>query len=199
MDPSEDVFEGPATGLSVPMSRGRVMFDRESGPGTKVRHLRGYGPFISFCTSHGESADGLAAEPERLVRFLRAFAAEIEGDNALSAAAAVFAGNAIAGLRADAGWMAYEGGFPCVGNGEQQFEVHRLLEVLPRADEEMVQRLVSALADWAREAVDDSPVRQPQPLPPRAGQPRYVRPALPAVTYYTSEGGTHPVRAAVGR
>jgi hypothetical protein len=192
MDPREDVFEGPATGSPVPMSRDRAMFERDSGPGTKVRHLRGYGPFIGFCTSHGESADGLAADPERLVRFLRAFGAEIGGELGLKAAAAIFVGNAIARLRADAQWTADEGGFPSVGNGEQQFEVHRLLDVLQRADDEMVRRFVSALTDWAREVVDDSPVRQPRPVPPRTGQPRYVRPALPAVTYYTSEGEPIP-------
>ena len=129
MDPSEDVFEGPAADLPMPMSRDSAMFERESGPGTNLRHLRGYGPFIRFCTFHGESADGLAADPERLVRFLRAFGAEIGGEPGIRAAAAVFVGNAIAGLRADAEWTAYEGDFPSVGNGEQQFQVHRLLDV----------------------------------------------------------------------
>ena len=188
MDPREDVFDGPATGLPAQMSRGRVMFERESGPAAQVRHLRGYGPFIGFCTSHGESADRLAAEPARLVRFLRAFAVEIERDGTLSTAAAVFVGNSIAGWRADAGWVAYEGGFPTVGNREQQFEVHRLLGGLRQADDAMVRGLVSVLENWAQEVVDDSPVRSPDPVPPAAGQARYVRPALPAVTYYTAQG-----------
>jgi hypothetical protein len=188
MDPREDVFEGPATALPVPMSRGRVMFERESGPGAQVRHLRGYGPFIEFCTSHGESAVGLAAEPARLVRFLRVSAVEIASDSTLMAAAAVFTGNSIAGLRADAQWRFHEGGFLSVGNEHGQFEVHRLLEVLQQANDEMIERFVSTLEDWAREVVDDSPVRQPQPIPPRAGQPRYVRPSLPAVAYYSAQG-----------
>jgi hypothetical protein len=192
MDPTEDLFEGPATGLPVPVARGRATFQRESGLEAKVRHLRGYGPFIGFCAAHGESAEELAMEPERLVRFLRAFAVQVGSDSALSAAAAVFAGNAIALLRADAQWTAYEGGFPSVGNGEQQFEVHRLLEVLQRADEGMVRRLVAGLAEWAREVVDDSPARQPRPIPPPAGQPRYFRPALPATMYYSVQGQPIP-------
>ena len=156
------MLEGPAADLPMPMSRDSAMFERESGPGTNFG-MRGYGPLIRFCTFHGESADGLAADPERLVRFLRAFGAEIGGEPGIRAAAAVFVGNAIAGLRADAQWTAYEGDFPSVGNGEQQFQVHRLLDALQRADDEMVRRLVSALTDWAREVLDDSPVRQPLP------------------------------------
>jgi hypothetical protein len=192
MDPREDVFEGPATDLPMPMSRETAMFEPESGPGKKVRHLRGYGPFIGFCASHGESADGLAEQPERLIRFLRAFGAELGVEPGLRTAAAVFVGNAIARLRADAQWTAYEGDFPSVGNGEQQFQVHRLLDVLQGADDEMVRRLVSALADWAGESVDESPVRQPTPVSPHAGQPRYVRPVLPAVAYYSAQGDPIP-------
>jgi Family of unknown function (DUF6226) len=192
MDPIEDVFEGPATDLPMPMTRGSAMFEREPGPGTKVRHLRGYGQFIGFCTSRGESADGLAAQPERLVRFLRAYGAEIAGEPRLRAASEVFVGNALARLRADSQWTVYEGSLPTVGNEEQQFDVHRLLDVLQSADDEMVQRFVSALADWARAVVDDSPVRQPTPRPPGAGQPGYVRPALPALTYYSAQGDPIP-------
>jgi hypothetical protein len=132
------------------------------------REFRNEGPASSrlwpvhrFCSAHGESAERLAAPPARLVRFLHAFAGEVERDGTLRVAAAVFAGNSIAGLRADAGWVAYEGGFPTVGNGEQQFEVHRLLEGLQEAGDATVRSLASVLEDWAREVVDDSPVGGP--------------------------------------
>lgn len=192
MGSMEDLFEGQPTGLPVPMSRGGRLYLQGVSPAATVRHVGGYAPFIGFCAGRGVRAEELASDPERLIRFLRAFGAQIESDSTLSAAAAVFAGNVIARLRPDAQWTVYEDGLPTVGNWERQFEIDRLLEGLRSADDESVRGLVSVLLDWVMEDVDDSPAVQPVPVPPAAGQPRYVRPPLPATTYYSVEGEPIP-------
>jgi hypothetical protein len=137
-------------------------------------------------------AEELAADVGRLFWFLRTFGSQMDKDSALKAAAAIFAGNTIARLRPDARWTAYEGGSPTVGNRTKQFEVDRLLDGLRSADEEAVQGLIAALADWAQEEPDESPEMHPLPVSPAAGQPRYVRPLLPAVTYHSDAGKPIP-------
>lgn len=49
----------------------------------------------------------------RLFWFLPAFGSDLEEYTKRKSAAAIFAGNTIAGLRPDSRWMAYE--FPCWG------------------------------------------------------------------------------------
>ena len=191
MGTTEDLFEGPPTGLPAAMPRGSALYREGPGPAV-VRHVGGYAPFADFCNARGARADELAADPERLIWFLRTAGSELADDGTLSAAAAIFAGNTIARLRPDAQWTAYEGAPPTVGNREKQFEVDRLLEVLRSVDDAAVRRIVAVLSDWAREEPDESAARPPRPVPPAAGQPRYVRPPLPAATYYSREGEPIP-------
>lgn len=191
MGTSEDVFDGQPTGLPEPMSRGSALYWPGPGPAV-VRHLKGYAPFVDFCAAQAVPAGELAADPERLIWFLRRFASRIASDGALRAAAAVFAGNTIAGLRPDAEWTAYEGAPSTVGNREKRFETDRLLEALRSADDAAVRGFVAMLLDWAREEPDEPPPMRPHPLSPAAGQPRYVRPDLPAETYYTRNGAPIP-------
>lgn len=192
MGPTEDLFEGQPSGLPEPMPRGRARYQPPDGEPAKIRHLGGYAPFIEFCTGRGVRAEELASDPERLIAFLRTFGSHFENDSTLSAAAAVFAGNAIARLRPDAQWTAVEGASATVGNRQRQFDVDRLLVAVRSADEKSLRGFVSALLDWAREEVDSSPAMQPVPVSPTAGQPRYVRPDLPTTTYYSADGEPIP-------
>jgi hypothetical protein len=191
MGTAEDLFDGQPTGLPEPMPRRSALYRPGPGPAV-VRHLRGYAPFVDFCAAQGVQAGELAADPERLIWFLRRFGSRIESDSTLSAAAAVFTGNTIARLRPDAEWTAYEGAPSTVGNREKRFEMDRLLEALRSADDAAIRGLVAALLDWAREEPDEPPPMRPLPVPPAAGQPRYVRPDLPAATYYSRKGEPIP-------
>ncbi|BCW65302.1 hypothetical protein NicSoilB4_00650 [Arthrobacter sp. NicSoilB4] len=192
MGPTEDLFEGMPGRLPESMARGRALYRSTEGPTAAVRHVGGYAPFIEFCERNGVHAGELASDPEGLIWFLRWHGAQLAHEGALSAAAAVFAGNTIAGLRPDARWYAYEGAPPTVGNRERQFEVDRLLDGLVSADDESIQELVSMLAVWAQEELDEAPAAQPIPVAPSAGQPRYVRPHLPQMTYFSPEGRPIP-------
>ena len=192
MGTTEDLFEGTPGGLPDAVARGRALYRQAEGPTAAVRHVGGYARFIEFCDRNGVRASELASDPERLIWFLRTHGSQLAGDGALSAAAAVFAGNTIAGLRPDARWTAYEGASPTVGNAVRQFEVDRLLGGLRSADDESVQGLVAMLADWAQEELDEAPAAQPIPVAPPAGQTRYVRPHLPTTVYYSPEGEPIP-------
>lgn len=185
------MFEGPPTGLPAPMSRGSALYREGPGPAV-VRHVGGYAAFVEFCAAQGVRADELATDPERLIWFLRTVGPRLAEDSRFGAAAAVFAGNTIARLRPDAEWTAYDGTSPTVGNRAKRFEVDRLLEGLRSADDAAVRRLVAVLADWAREELEEPAAMPPLPVPPRPGQPRYVRPPLPAVTYYSRDGEPIP-------
>lgn len=192
MAQAEDVFEGEPGGLPEPMPRGRTLYREAEAPTSAVRHVGGYAPFVDFCEAHGVRAGDLAAGPERLIWFLHEHGARLAADGALGAAAAVFAGNTIAWLRPDARWTSYEGAPPLVGNRERQFETGRLLEGLRSADDGSIRGLVAMLADWARAEPEETPDMQPLPVVPAAGQPRYVRPHLPATVYYSSAGEPIP-------
>ena len=191
MGTAEDLFDGQPTGFPTPMSRGSALYREGPGPAV-VRHVGGYAPFVEFCAAQGVRAEELAADAERLIWFLRAFGSRLAEHSTLSAAAAVFAGNTIARLRPDAQWNAYEGASTTVGNRERQFEIDRLLDGLRSADDNSVRGLVAAILDWARDEPEEPPAMLPRPASPAAGQPRYVRPDLPAKTYYSREG--EPIR-----
>lgn len=191
MGTPEDLFEGQPTGMPEPMPRGTALYREGSGPAV-VRHLEGYAPFLDFSAARGARPEELAADPERLIRFLRTAGSQLAEDSTLSAAAAVFAGNTIARLRPDAKWTAYEGAPSTVGNREKQFEVNRLLEALRSADDDAVRGLIAVLSDWAQDEPVEPPARPPVPVRPAAGRPRYVRPDLPAATYYSRDGEPIP-------
>jgi hypothetical protein len=133
-------------------------------------------------------AEELAPDPERLIWFLQMVGSQIESSSTLRAAATVFAGNAVARLRPDAQWTAYQGASPTVGNRERQFEIDRLLDTVRSADDESVQELVSMLSDWTQEEPAEAPAPQPLPATRAAGQPRYLRPHMPATTYFSRKG-----------
>ncbi|MCU1566817.1 MAG: hypothetical protein JWQ56_1754 [Pseudarthrobacter sp.] len=192
MGSAEDLFEGEPPALPAPMACRTALYVPGSGPAPQVKHVGGYGQFIGFCTKNGVRAEELAADPARLFWFLRTLGSELEGDARLKSAAAIFAGNTIAGLRPDSRWTAYEGGSPTVGNRRKQFEVERLLDALRDAEEAAVQGLIGVLAEWAQEDPDVSPPMHLLPDSPVAGQPRYMRPPLPAVTCYSDDGKSIP-------
>lgn len=188
MGTAEDFFDGPPTGLPVPMPRGVALYREAAGPPAAVRHVGGYAPFVEFYAGRGEPADELASDPARLIRFLRASGADLDHDGGLRAAAAIFLGNALVRLRPDAHWTTYEGAPSTVGNRETGFEVDRLLDALDSADDDAVRGLLSKLADWATDEPDDSPAARPVPVPPPPGAPRYARPPLPTSTFYSATG-----------
>ena len=70
--------------------------------------MESYGQFVGFCAVQGVRAEKLAADSGRLFWFLPAFGFRSGGGTRLKPAAAIFAGNTIAGLRSDSRWMAYE-------------------------------------------------------------------------------------------
>lgn len=188
MGSAEELFEGKPSGLPAPTERGTALYRQGLDPAPVVKHVAGYDLFLEFCAGHGVPAKELVGDPDRLFSFLRTFGSEIENDSALKAAAAVFAGNGIARLRPDAGWTAYEGGAPTVGNRERQFVIYRLLDGLRTADDAAVQGLVAVVSDWTQEETDEPPAMHPRPLSPSQGQPRYVRPLLSEGTYYSEDG-----------
>jgi len=192
MGTTEDLFDGPAIALPVAMPRRTALYREESGPPAVVRHARGYAAFVDFCAARGEPAAELAADTARLVGFLRASGAALDQDTGLRAAAGIFVGNTIAGLRPDAHWRTYEGAAATVGNRETQFEVHRLVEALGLADDDAVGGLLSKLSEWARDEPEQPPAPLPVPVAPPAGAARYVRPPLPASTFYSA--AEEPVR-----
>ena len=115
------------------------------------------------------------------------------GDPALKSAAAIIAGNAVAGLRPDSRWAIYEAGSPTVGNRRKQFDIDRLLDTLVWRG-----RSSSAGTYWRAGNVGPGIARE-SPLPmhlvpgsPAARQSRYMRPLLPAVTYYSDDGNSAP-------
>lgn len=191
MGTAEDLFEGQPTGLPAPTSRSSALYREGSGPAV-VRHLEGYGPFVDFCSAQGVPAAELAADPERLIRFLRTVGSRLADASTLRAAAAVFAGNTIAALRPDVKWTAYEGAPPTVGNREKAFEVDRLLEALHTADDDAVDGLLAVLSGWAQEESEEPPARPPRPAFQSAGCPRYHRPDLPKEIYYNRDGEPIP-------
>ncbi|HSO91270.1 MAG TPA: hypothetical protein VLR70_09000, partial [Arthrobacter sp.] len=163
MGTTEDIFEGQPTGTPEPMARGTALYREGSGPAV-VRHLAGYAPFVYFCAARGARPKELAADPERLIRFLRTAGPELAADSTLSAAAAVFTGNTIAALRPDAKWTAYEEAPSTVGNRDKAFEPDRLLEALRTADDDAVDGLIAVLSDWAQEEPEEPPARPPRPV-----------------------------------
>lgn len=191
MGTTEDIFEGQPTGPPEPTARGTALYREGPGPAA-VRHLAGYAPFVDFCTARGARPKELAADPEKLIAFLRTAGPGLAADSTLSAAAAVFTGNTIAALRPDAKWTAYEGAPSTVGNRAKGFEPDRLLEALRSADDVAVRGLIAVLSDWAREEPEEPPARPPRPVVRPAGQPRYARPDLPAETYFNSDGEPIP-------
>jgi hypothetical protein len=191
MGTAENVFDGQPAAPPEPMPRRSAQYREGPGPAV-VRHLQGYAPFLDFCTGQGERAGELAADPERLIRFLRTHGGELAKCSTLRAAAAVFVGNTIAALRTDAKWTAYEGAPSTVGNRAKGFEVDRLLEALRSADDDAVDGLIAVLTDWAQEEADEPPAMPRLPVFRPAVQPRYVRPDLPTETYYNSDGEPIP-------
>lgn len=191
MEPAEDLFEGPATALPVPVPRRVAVYVPEEEIPAPVRHVRGYAPFLTFCAAHGTSAAELAADPVRLIAFVRICAPQIVADDALRDAAAVFIGNVIAGLRPDAFWQAYEDVLPTVGTREQGFTPGILPGRLPELDDGMVQDFLTLLLDWAQ-AEEEEDLPQPQPVPSPRGLSRYSRPQLPAAECRDADGKLIP-------
>lgn len=190
MGSAGELFEGEPTGLPEPMALGSATYRLASDPAPPVRHLGGYERFVAFCAGQGVEAGELAADPVRLIGFLRTFGKNIATDAGLKQAAGVFAGNTLARARPDAAWRAYEGAPAMVGTDDLRFEVGRLLDALRDADEALLQGFISTVSEWAGDK-PGPPMVQPRPasLPAARG---YVRPALPEDTYYAEDGAVIP-------
>ena len=188
MGTTEDLFEGTPGGLPDAAARGRALYRQAEGPTAAVRHGGAYARFIEFCDRNGVRASELASDPERLIWFLRTHGSQLAGDGTLSAAAAVFAGNTIAGLRPDARWTAYEVLAHGGKRGEGSSRLIACSAACAAPTTNPVQGLAAMLADWAQEELDEAPAAQPIPVVLPAGQSRYVRPHLPTTVYYLPEG-----------
>ncbi|BCW20562.1 hypothetical protein NtRootA9_32700 [Arthrobacter sp. NtRootA9] len=185
-----ELFEGAPAQLPEPMARGTALYRPIQEQPQPVRHVGGYEPFIEFCRGMGLQPAELAGDAIRLLRFLRQAAPDIVNDGGLKNAAAVFAGNALARMRPDAEWKAYEGGAPTVGTEELQFEVDHFMDGLNIADDAAVEGLFAQVSEWAR-SEPNPPMMQPQPTSRRTDR-SYVRPALRMDTYDAEDGTAIP-------
>ena len=178
----EDLFVGPPgvlpAGVSLGQARYGPLTDGQSG---QVRHVGGYAVFARYCEAAGAVPAELAADPAALAGFLQAHGPTIRANSDRLAAAAVFTGNTIAGLRPDASWTVGPGGAE-VGNHEARFVVRAVVEGLCGAGDEMVQAFAAKLRGWAQEDLGGPA----GPLPvPASGHPVYIRPSLPDVRYFS--------------
>jgi Family of unknown function (DUF6226) len=197
MAAAEDLFEGPATGPPRPVYSSRALY-RPEAEGSDVRHVGGYAPFVGFCAQHGEDAAGLAADPVRLLEFLRAHAAALLAEPELGKAAEVFAGNTVVAQRPDAQWHSMEGGITEAGDHEMSLVVQGLVERLHHADVEQFTESLTTIRDWAESDPEPLPRFEehdgnlPQPVPLPAGWKPYVRPDLPVEVYRDADGEQIP-------
>ncbi|MGW6175191.1 DUF6226 family protein [Arthrobacter sp. NPDC055138] len=193
MAAAEDLFEGPATGPPLPVYSSRALY-RSEAEGPEVRHVAGYASFVGFCARHGEDAASLAADPVRLLEFLRANTAALLAEAELGNAAEVFTGNTVVAQRPDARWRSMEGGITEAGDHEMSLVVQGLVERLHAADVNQFAESLATIRDWAESDPEPLPrfeehdANLPQPVPLPAGWKPYVRPDLPMEVYRDADG-----------
>ncbi len=193
MAAAEDLFEGPAAGPPLAVYSSRALY-RSEAEGSEIRHVGGYAPFVGFCARHGEDAAGLAADPVRLLEFLRANTAVLLAEPELGNAAEVFAGNTVVAQRPDAQWRSVEGGVTEAGDHEMSLVVQGLVERLHAADVEQFAESLATIRDWAESDPEPLPRFEehdgnlPQPVPLPSGWKPYVRPEIPVEVYRDADG-----------
>lgn len=183
------MFTGPPMAPPPPMARRTSDFlPIEEIP--VIRHAAGYSPFLAFCTTHQAHPGHLASDFPALVAFLRTHAGRLQEDPALLRAAAVFTGNTVATLRADAQWQAGTSDELTVGTEDAAFEPTRLLQHLPLASADQIDSFLNEVEDWRH----GEPLPSPPPLPsaPQASGAAYLRPPLPQQIFTTPEGHQIP-------
>lgn len=183
---SENIFDGPAQAAPEPMAQQATISWTTDLTTARlpVRHLTGYAAFVDF--SEGLGAPALSADVATLLDFLRQHTAALAADTALADAAAVYLGNVIASLRADACWQVFDGLDGSVGNDSIQFTPMTLIERL-RETENWAPKILDLLQDWAGEVIAEA---MPYPVlaGSRPGIPRYERPSWSEATYYAADG-----------
>jgi hypothetical protein len=186
MGHSENIFDGPAQTAPEPMAQQATISWTADLTAARlpVRHLTGYVAFVDFSESLG--APALSADVCALLDFLRQHAAVLAADTALADAAAVYLGNVIASLRADAYWQLFDGAEISVGNDSIQFTPMTLIERL-RETENWAPTMRDLLQDWAGEVIAE-PMPYPVLAGSRPGTPRYERPPWSEATYYAADG-----------
>jgi|GEM_PF-372659 len=190
----EDLFGGPASGLSAPLSNKAVLSRRtaQSGPAAEdaapVKHLAGYAPFVAFCASRGVPAGQLASDVSALLAFLRTNIDGIPGDPGLNEAATIFVGNVIAAMRPEAHWTVMADGSREVGDRDMMITVDRLMDGLGEADDGMVAGLLTHLTEWAADEPDGPELPALRPVPSGQFREPFVRPELPSRDYRNADG-----------
>ncbi|TJY71468.1 hypothetical protein E4J89_04270 [Arthrobacter sp. CAU 1506] len=197
MAAAEDLFEGPATGPPLPVYSGRALYRSETDE-SEIRHVGGYAPFVGFCARLGEDAAGLAADPVRLLEFLRANAAALLADPDVANAAEVFTGNTVVAQRPDAQWRSMEGGVTEAGDHEMSLIVQGLVERLHSASVEQFAESLATVREWVESDPEPLPRFEehdgnlPQPVPLPAGWKPYVRPDISVEVYRDADGTPLP-------
>ncbi|GAB3270616.1 hypothetical protein GCM10027449_05660 [Sinomonas notoginsengisoli] len=144
----EDLFDGRAHVLHTPPSQfarnAAVYTRRAEGPDpVPVRHRAGYARFAEFLASRGMDPRTTARDPLALLAHLRAHHQEIMGRPGLAEAAAVFLGNTIAAVRADAEWVG-----PHVRGPRVRFSPQTIIEKVGAAPREHLDQLEAQLTTW---------------------------------------------------
>lgn len=183
MDPAENVFDGPVQPLPVPRDQSTSDFVQAENAAL-TRHVSGYGPFLSFCAAQQVRPQDLAGDLPALVSFLREHFHHLQSDPALAAAATVFTGNALTGLRADAQWQQGTDGSVTVDAEGGRFEISVLVEHLHLATDDQIDAYLDDVEDWAH--WEPVPTTAPPPTP--VGAAGYRRPPLPQQVFHTPEG-----------
>lgn len=170
----EDLFEGPAHPLYVPPSlfaRNAAVYTRRAeGPKpAPVRHRAGYAQYAEFLASRGIDPRTTARDPVALVEQLRTHHHEIMEGPGLAEAAAVFLGNALTALRADASWVG-----DVVRGPRQRITPLTLLARLGEATPEQMGQLSELVRTWGT-AVYPEPLEFPEPVARSLAHP-YARP-----------------------
>ncbi|PLC10762.1 hypothetical protein AUQ48_17070 [Kocuria flava] len=155
-----------------------------------IRHVAGYGPFLTFCAAQHTDPRHLASNLPALVTFLRTHTDALHQDPALLRAAAVFTGNTVATLRPDAQWQAGIRDELTVANEDRAFELTRLLQHLHLATDDQIDAFLDTVEDWRLW----EPLPPPAPAPPalRDAGATYSRPPLPQHIFTTPAGEPIP-------
>ncbi|GGG69633.1 hypothetical protein GCM10011374_37620 [Kocuria dechangensis] len=186
MEAAEDVFDGPAQLPPAPPASGQGWYRAARAADLGIRHVSGYAPFLTFCTTHQTEPRQLAGDLPALVSFLREHTRQLQRDTGLSAAATVFVGNTLVSLRPDARWETTDEGITTVGTDDFPFVVAPVLDQLRMATPGQAARFVARVQEWA--GADPPPV----PALPPVGSGPYLRPPLPVQVFRTPEGQVIP-------
>jgi hypothetical protein len=143
----EDVFDGPAEPMPLPIGHGSVQYVAKRSSASCVRHVEGYGVFLQFAAE--VHATQTRPELSALIHFIRDHGERTRAGPKLRSSAAIFIGNLLISLRPDPFWRAYKGGSPTAGNRALAFEVDFLVEGVCEGDDTFVDHHIDAAERWA--------------------------------------------------